>query len=103
LLVDKKCLDDLSMLVKASPKLRQHENLHSSYKDPCQKLLNAIDPNNYIRPDRHLIDPKIKLLSVLRGELITILFDDNGKVIETAMRSLDGVGCSAAVQLPPSS
>ena len=45
-----------------SPRARQHRNIHRSYVDPCQRFLNAIGMESYIRPHRHLLDPKAETL-----------------------------------------
>ena len=42
-------LEDLLSSSRSSSRRRQHLNLHTSYQDPCQRLLNAVQPNSYIR------------------------------------------------------
>lgn len=63
---------------RASPRGRQHYNLHASYDAPCQKLLNALTFDSYIQPHRHIIDPKIECIFALKGRFGCVLFDDNG-------------------------
>ena len=45
-------LDGLTAKAQVNPRKRQHQNIHESYEDPCQRLFNAIEPGN-IRPHRH--------------------------------------------------
>jgi len=65
-----------------SPRLRLHDNIHSSYDDPCQRLVNAIGTDSYVRPHRHSLDPKNETLIALQGLFALLTFDDLGKVKE---------------------
>lgn len=78
--IDAAMLDALTARAQASPRLRQHLNLHQSYADPCQRLLNAIEPGSYLRPKRDVTVPRIKLLVALRGRFAMVRFDGDGRV-----------------------
>ncbi len=56
--------------------------LHKSSGDPLHRMLNVVQPGSYIRPHRHLDPPKAESLVVLRGELVTVIFDESGRVLE---------------------
>jgi cupin fold WbuC family metalloprotein len=71
------CLSDQAM---ASPRARQHLNLHVSFEDPCQRVLNAIGVESYIRPHRHLLDRKVECLIAVRGLFGLVTFDDFGEI-----------------------
>jgi cupin fold WbuC family metalloprotein len=73
-------IHELTKKVKTSPRLRLHHNFHADYSDPAQLLVNAVDVNSYIRPHRHLVDPKSECLIALKGSFALISFDDNGIV-----------------------
>ena len=73
-------LDELVGLARISPRRRQHRNLHADYQDPCQRLFNAIEPDSYIPPHRHLADPRDELLVAVRGLMALVTFDDQGAV-----------------------
>jgi cupin fold WbuC family metalloprotein len=73
-------LADLTMQAKENPRLRQNLNLHADYDEPCQRLLNAIEPGSYIRPHRHLTDPKPECFIGIRGRLALIVFNDDGDI-----------------------
>lgn len=64
-------------------------NLHSCHSEPVQKLFNAITEESYIRPHRHLTDPKDELLIVVRGIITLVIFDDEGQVISTNILDAD--------------
>ena len=70
------CLDRLVTQAKNSPRLRQHSNIHLDYADPCQRLLNSIEPNSYIRPHRH----RIETLFAIRGLMALIAFNNDGAI-----------------------
>lgn len=71
---------NLSMKAKQNPRLRQHLNLHGSYDEPSQRLLNAIEPGSYIRPHRHLTDPKPESFIGIRGRMALLTFHDDGNI-----------------------
>ena len=75
-------LDDLSARAVVSPRLRQHQNIHADFGDPCQRFLNAIEPGSYLRPHRQSLIPRAKLLMAVRGQFALVLFDDAGMVAQ---------------------
>jgi len=77
---DTQYLNDLTEQAKRSPRLRQHQNIHQSYQDACQRLFNAIEPGSYIRPHRHSTEPRQELLIAVRGAMALVTFDDHGAV-----------------------
>lgn len=81
---------DLVFQAQVAPRRRQHFNLHSNYADPCQRLLNAICFDSYIRPHCHRLDPKDELLVVLSGEVVCWRFDDSGRIASTQLLSSGG-------------
>lgn len=75
-------LDDLVAAAHASPRNRQHRNIHISYQDPCQRLFNAIEPGSYIRPHRHFTDPRDEMLIAIRGHMVLLAFNDQGGLVD---------------------
>lgn len=75
-------LDELVYKSGASPRFRQHHNIHQSYEDPCQRVLNAIGMDSYVRPHRHYLAPRAECMIAMRGKFALIIFDDDGKVRE---------------------
>jgi len=73
-------LDLLTSQAKSNPRLRQHLNLHDSYEDPSQRLLNAMEPGSYIRPHRHLKCSKTECFIGIRGKLALLIFNDKGEI-----------------------
>lgn len=101
-IIDAAVLDALTAQARISPRLRQHRNIHASYADPCQRLLNAIEPGSYLRPKRDVTVPRSKLLVALRGRFAFLRFDDHGnvkRIIPFAANDTDGA--ATAVDVPP--
>ncbi len=88
-----------------SPRARQHRNIHQSYDDPCQRFLNAIGMESYIRPHRHSLAPKAETLVAVRGLFALLAFDDDGEVQEVIRFGTEKYGetegLSVGVDLPP--
>lgn len=79
-LLDDALLADLTLQAAAATRLRHHYSLHDRLEDPCQRMLIAIEPGSYVRPHRHLLDPKPECLIGLRGRMALITFDDAGEI-----------------------
>lgn len=82
-LIDQKLLDETTEKAKQSPRLRMNYNFHETLDDPVNRLLNAMEPDTYLRPHRHLNPDKTEVFILLRGKVALFLFDDCGKVTET--------------------
>ncbi len=74
-------LDKLTQKAVESPRLRQHLNLHQSYSESCQRLLNAIEPESYIRPHSHSHEQGAETMIALRGLMALVCFDNLGNVL----------------------
>jgi cupin fold WbuC family metalloprotein len=96
-------LQELSTKAQSNPRKRLHLNIHDSYQDPCQRLLNAIEPESYIRPHRHASDPRAELLIALRGLMTLVIFDDNGNVTGSLCFGVDSrsENLAVGVEVPP--
>jgi cupin fold WbuC family metalloprotein len=98
-------LKALTGAATASPRLRQHRNIHSSYEDHCQRFLNAIGLDSYIQPHRHSLDPKTETLIAIRGLFALLTFDDCGQVQEIVHIGTEKYseqrGISAGVDIAP--
>jgi cupin fold WbuC family metalloprotein len=84
-LIDPALLDELTARAQASQRRRMNENLHPDDAFPAHRLLNAIEPDSYVRPHRHLDPIKDETILCLRGRLGCILFDEAGGVQSTCV------------------
>jgi cupin fold WbuC family metalloprotein len=85
LLIDESLLSHVSGMARDSARRRRNYNFHADESEPCNRLLNAIEPGSYIRPHRHLEPGKDETLVVLRGRLGAVYFDDSGQVTRTLL------------------
>ena len=53
--------------------------LHRDASDRLQRMLNAIEPDSYIRPHRHRMPPEPEPLVLLSGSAGFVVFDDDGR------------------------
>lgn len=82
-LIDRDLLDAVAAAAAARPRRRANHNFHPADDFPAHRLLNAIEPDSYLPPHRHVDPLKDETILVLRGELGVIRFDDAGAVAET--------------------
>jgi cupin fold WbuC family metalloprotein len=84
-IIDQAMLDRLTEQARSNPRRRQNWNIHPSDNAICQRLLNAIEPDSYIRPHRHLDPAKNETFVLLRGKLGVFVFDSDGAVEEAVL------------------
>ena len=97
-IIDAQLLDTITAQAEKNPRRRQNHNLHPSDDFCCHRLLNAIEPESYIRPHRHMETVKDESFIILRGRLGVITFDENGTV--TAKTVLSAENETLAVDIP---
>lgn len=81
--IDGAALDAASAAARESPRGRKNVNLHKDERDPSQRLLNAIEPRSYVPPHCHADPLKDETVTVLRGRLGVVRFDEQGNVVQT--------------------
>jgi cupin fold WbuC family metalloprotein len=59
---------------------RLNYNLHSSLEDPYQRILNCLLPGTYLRPHRHTLPEKSESILILKGRVMVIEFETDGKI-----------------------
>jgi cupin fold WbuC family metalloprotein len=84
-LIDEKLLDETTAKAKQSPRLRMNHNFHETLDDPVNRLINAMEPDTYLRPHRHKNPDKHEIFLLLRGKAALFLFDDQGAVTESVI------------------
>jgi cupin fold WbuC family metalloprotein len=81
-LIDKKLLDETMEKAMKSPRLRMNYNFHDTLDDPINRLINAMEPETYLRPHRHKNPDKTEIFLILRGKVALFLFDDQGTITD---------------------
>ena len=95
-IVDQELLDQVSAKAQASQRLRMNHNLHHM-EDRVQRMLNALEPDTYVRPHRHIDPPKVEMFVILRGKSAVLIFDENGELASAIILSPQGI---CAVDIP---
>ncbi|MBA4388102.1 MAG: cupin fold metalloprotein, WbuC family [Verrucomicrobia bacterium] len=89
-LIDKKLFDKITGVAKESQRKRKNENIHTAESAPCQRLLNAIEPESYVGPHCHAHPDKDETIIAVRGKIGVIFFDADGKIAARAVIAAGG-------------
>jgi len=89
-IINLRLLDDISAAARENPRLRKNWNIHPHDAFPAHRLLNAMEPDSYIRPHRHLDPLKDETFMIVRGKLGILIFDDDGAVKEKVLLDSEG-------------
>lgn len=81
-LINENLLDKVTTEAQSSARLRMNYNFHEQLDDPINRLINAIEPESYLRPHRHLNPDKEEIFLILRGSAVLFLFDETGNITE---------------------
>ena len=84
-LIDKSLLDTVTSGAKESNRLRMNYNFHDSLNAPCQRLLNALEPETIVPIHRHQHTSETYIL--LRGKLRMMFYNDDKEMIEETILS----------------
>jgi cupin fold WbuC family metalloprotein len=98
-LIDQNLLDELTGEARISERKRKNFNFHFGDADLLQRMLNAFEPGTYVRPHKHGNPPKREVFLILRGRLLMLFFDDEGKVTKRVILSPD-FG-TLGIEIPP--
>jgi cupin fold WbuC family metalloprotein len=82
-IVTRDLLAQLSAEARQNPRLRKNYNIHPSDESRCHRLLNAIEPESYIRPHCHLDPEKDETFILMSGRLGIVIFTNDGEIVET--------------------
>lgn len=81
MIIDKKLMDELPAMAKASPRLRINFDLRNSEDDNSQRMLNVLEPGTVMTIHRH--PDTNETICMLRGSIKEMFYDENGKIIES--------------------
>ena len=97
-IIDQELLDRLSAEARENPRRRKNFNLHPTDDFCCHRLLNAMEPDSYIRPHRHLDPAKDESMVMVRGRMGVLAFDAAGNVRGRTI--IAAAGSAVAVDIP---
>lgn len=96
--IDRDLLDRVSALAAQSPRRRKNHNFHAHEADASNRLLNAVEPDSYVQPHRHLDPAKDETMVALRGKFGIVFFDEEGNV--TGKEVIEAGGRNLGVNVP---
>jgi cupin fold WbuC family metalloprotein len=96
-LIDGELISAVVDQARQSARGRKNYNFHADEGHPVNRLLNAVEPGSYIRPHRHLDPAKDETFVVVRGRFGLVLFDEAGRVVQTALLAAGGAAIGADV------
>lgn len=96
--IDSALLASVVADARQRPRRRANFNFHPGDDFPAHRLLNAIEPDSWLPPHRHLDSNKEETIIVLSGALGVVIFDDAGKV--TGSRRLAPASDCCGVDIP---
>ena len=63
---------------------------YHAHEEPIQRMLNAIEPDSYVRPHRHQDPPKLEIFLALKGRGVLLAFDEAGHLKDFLELNADG-------------
>ncbi|MDO8953698.1 MAG: WbuC family cupin fold metalloprotein [Gammaproteobacteria bacterium] len=72
--------------------------VHKSYDETPQRFINCLHPGSYVRPHMHVASNQWELKCWLSGDLIALLFDNEGRVKNKIIMNENNV---RIVEIPP--
>jgi cupin fold WbuC family metalloprotein len=96
-IITRELVAQVSADARQNSRLRQNYNLHPADDSRCHRLLNAIEPDSYIRPHRHLDPEKDEAFVLMSGRLGIVTFANDGTVVESAVLSHENGNLAADI------
>lgn len=78
--INNKLIEWVARKAKTAPKKRINYNFHKDHNEHIQRILNAADPQTYVRPHKHEAPDKTEIFIILKGRVLCVEFDDTGKI-----------------------
>ena len=81
-----------------SKRRRKNFNFHEAMSDPINRMLNALEPDSYVRPHKHENPDKRELFILLTGKMLVVFFNEEGNITEYTTLSKQG---NLGIEIPP--
>lgn len=80
--IDNSFITPTSEKAKNSERQRMNYNFHKEASATLQRMLNAMEPSTYIQPHKHENPDKVEVFFVLRGKILLVEFDNEGRITD---------------------
>ncbi len=98
-IIDPILISGLQQAAQNNPRLRKTHNFHTESSDPLQRMLNAIEPDSYVQPHRHIDPAKREMFIILKGRVVVFIFDDHGAISHQVL--LDAAQGNLGIEIMP--
>lgn len=72
--------------------------IHDSFDEVPQRFVNCLNEKSYVRPHMHVVPNQWELMCWVSGEIIALIFDDNGTVTNKILMNKNNV---KVIEIPP--
>jgi len=96
--IDAETLERVRADARGNPRRRAIVRFHE-HDEPVQRMLNAVEPDSYVRPHRHESPDKTEVFLALAGRACVCRWDDAGALLETV--EIAAGGPRRGVEIPP--
>lgn len=85
--INKELLEGVSQKAKTALRKRMNYNFHKEMSEPLHRMINALEPDTYVRPHKHENPDKLESFVILTGKVVVITFDEVGNIIQSSILS----------------
>ena len=79
-LYDEGVLAEVKRMARESKRMRYARSF-SKPMDRVQVMLNAVEPDSYVRPHKHECPDKLEIIQAVCGRIAVVCYDDDGSVV----------------------
>jgi cupin fold WbuC family metalloprotein len=76
-------IQDTVAAAQGNERRRVVQPLHRTEQDLLRRMVNALEPDSYVRPHRHTQPRAVEAWVVLKGSVSLLFFEDSGAVRDT--------------------
>lgn len=87
--IDKNYIEHLKLLAQKDISGKCMMCLHNDIRDHVHEMVNVYPKGTYVRPHSHPV--KIETKTVIEGELLVVIFDDAGEIVDDFVMERNGI------------
>ena len=84
MLYDEEVLAGVKKMARESRR-RRYARSFSEPGDRVQVMLNAVEPDSYVRPHKHECPDKLEIVQAVCGRIAVVCYDDDGGVVRVVV------------------
>jgi cupin fold WbuC family metalloprotein len=96
--VDEALMDAAAEAARNAERRRAIIRFHE-HEERVQRMLNAIEPDSYVRPHRHVEPGRPEVFVALRGSVLAVRFAEDGAPLEAVVAGAEGA--VRGIEVPP--